>query len=127
MDQGHIVERGSQRVPRPGVLEISGVLIPPTACNDIGQAVPIDVARCNKNSPPGLAVIDDVPLPLVHISVLARVAADLAGWLPGRQWAGILNIVGLIAFFVSMRVAVGIGTAPARETEPAPGSGNDTK
>lgn len=37
-----------------------------------------------------------IPLALLHGSLLLRVGGDLAGWLPGRLWGGLLNV--LVAF-----------------------------
>src|SRR5574341_142992 len=37
-------------------------------------------------------------LALLHASLMLRVGGDLAGWLPGRQWGGLLNMVALLAF-----------------------------
>ncbi len=38
------------------------------------------------------------PLILLHLSLLLRVAGDLAGWFPGRQWGGLLNAVIILLF-----------------------------
>ena len=39
-----------------------------------------------------------VHLGLLHLSLLLRVAGDLMGWLPGRQWGGLLNAVAVLLF-----------------------------
>jgi len=40
-------------------------------------------------------------LVLLHLSLLLRVAGDLAGWWPGRQWGGLLNAVALLLFLAN--------------------------
>lgn len=40
-----------------------------------------------------------VPLALLHASLVLRVAADLAAWLPGREWGALLNAIAVIGFF----------------------------
>ena len=37
-------------------------------------------------------------LALLHATLVLRVAGDLLGWLPGRQWGGLLNVVALLLF-----------------------------
>lgn len=37
-------------------------------------------------------------LALLHVSLVVRVAGDLAGWLPGRLWGGLFNVVALLVF-----------------------------
>lgn len=37
-------------------------------------------------------------LVLLHLSLLLRVVGDLTGWLAGRQWGGLLNVVVLLLF-----------------------------
>jgi len=39
-----------------------------------------------------------IHLALLHASLLLRVVGDLAGWLPGRQWGGLLNVVVILLF-----------------------------
>jgi len=41
-----------------------------------------------------------VHLGLLHLSLLLRVVGDLVGWLPGRQWGGLLNAVAVLLFLV---------------------------
>ncbi|RMF02456.1 MAG: hypothetical protein D6768_08215 [Chloroflexi bacterium] len=37
-------------------------------------------------------------LALLHLSLLLRVAGDLATWLPGHQWGGLLNVLAILLF-----------------------------
>lgn len=38
-------------------------------------------------------------LVLLHITLVLRVTGDLSGWLPGRGWGGVLNVLAIILFF----------------------------
>ncbi|MFO7273662.1 MAG: hypothetical protein DIU55_002190 [Bacillota bacterium] len=38
---------------------------------------------------------------LLHLSLLLRVGAGLAEWLPGRQWAIVLNVLALLLFLLN--------------------------
>ncbi|WP_043713173.1 hypothetical protein [Symbiobacterium thermophilum] len=40
-------------------------------------------------------------LVLLHLSVLLRVGAGLAEWLPGRQWAVVLNVAAVLLFLLN--------------------------
>jgi hypothetical protein len=40
-------------------------------------------------------------LVLLHLSLLLRVASDLAGWVPGRQWGGALNGIAIALFLAN--------------------------
>lgn len=40
-------------------------------------------------------------LVLLHLTLILRVAGDLAGWPPGRQWGGLLNALVLLLFFAN--------------------------
>ncbi|MFQ6058164.1 MAG: hypothetical protein ACE5MB_04690, partial [Anaerolineae bacterium] len=40
-------------------------------------------------------------LALLHLSLLLRVAGDLTGWWPGRQWGGLLNVMALLLFLAN--------------------------
>jgi hypothetical protein len=40
-------------------------------------------------------------LALLHISLLLRVAGDLTGWLTGRQWGGLLNVLVILLFLAN--------------------------
>ena len=38
------------------------------------------------------------PLLALHLSLLLRAIGDLAGWSPGRQWGGLLNVMAVLLF-----------------------------
>lgn len=38
---------------------------------------------------------------LLHLSLLLRVGGDLTGWLSGRQWGGLLNVVAILLFLAN--------------------------
>ncbi len=38
------------------------------------------------------------PLLMLHLSLLLRAIGDLAGWSPGRQWGGLLNVMAVLLF-----------------------------
>lgn len=40
-------------------------------------------------------------LTLLHLSLLLRIGSDLVGWLPGRQWGGMLNGLVLLLFLLN--------------------------
>lgn len=42
-----------------------------------------------------------LPLGLLHVSLLLRVAGDLTGWHTGRQWGGLLNVLVLLMFLAN--------------------------
>lgn len=44
------------------------------------------------------------PTALLHLGLVLRLAGDLAAWLPGRQWGGLLNVVAVLWFFVTVAV-----------------------
>ncbi|MCS7236635.1 MAG: hypothetical protein RMM30_11775, partial [Armatimonadota bacterium] len=46
-------------------------------------------------------------LALLHLSVLLRVASDLAGWEPGRRWAVVLNTLAVLLFLANTVRAAG--------------------
>lgn len=48
-----------------------------------------------------------LPPALLHLSLALRVGADLAGWLAGRQWGGLLNALALLAFAAQLAIAIG--------------------
>ncbi|HVR88391.1 MAG TPA: hypothetical protein VHG53_02465 [Candidatus Limnocylindria bacterium] len=54
-----------------------------------------------------------VPLALIHGSLLARVAADLAGATVVWQWSGAMNVVAILAF-------IGVSVAAARPARRGP-------
>ncbi|HSE83996.1 MAG TPA: hypothetical protein VLB01_05565 [Thermodesulfobacteriota bacterium] len=43
-----------------------------------------------------------VPLIILHTSLAVRVIGDLAQWLPGRKWGGLLNAVAILLFMVNI-------------------------
>jgi hypothetical protein len=47
-----------------------------------------------------------VHLGLLHVSLLLRVGGDLAGWWPGRQWGGLLNVVAVLVFLANIGYAI---------------------
>jgi hypothetical protein len=46
-------------------------------------------------------------LVLLQGSLLLRVAGDMAGWLPGRLWGGLLNVLALLLFLANTALAAG--------------------
>ncbi len=38
---------------------------------------------------------------LLHLGLMLRVAADLAGWLPGRRWGALLNVAAVLLFLAN--------------------------
>ncbi len=38
------------------------------------------------------------PLVLLHVGLIVRVTGDLTGWIPARQWGGLLNAVAVLVF-----------------------------
>ncbi len=54
-----------------------------------------------------------IHLVLLHATLLLRVAGDLANWLPGRQWGGLLNALALLLFLVNTARAVRRTAPPA--------------
>jgi hypothetical protein len=59
-------------------------------------------------------------LALLHISLALRVGSDLTGWVDGRLWGGMLNVVALLLFMGSTAVAVRAGhrTGTAKIRQP---------
>ncbi len=49
------------------------------------------------------------PLALLHLSLLLRVGADLAGWSDGRLWGGLLNGIAILWFLANTAAAVWAG------------------
>lgn len=47
-----------------------------------------------------------LPLALLHLSLLLRVAGDLALWFPGRRWGGMLNAITVLLFMALTATAV---------------------
>lgn len=54
-----------------------------------------------------------VHLGLLHLSLLLRVTGDLAPWLPGRQWGGLLNVAVILLFLAN--TAYSVRVAPKEE------------
>lgn len=50
-------------------------------------------------------------LALLHASLVLRVAGDLAGWMDGRRWGGLLNVVAVVVFLVSTVAALKEGSS----------------
>jgi hypothetical protein len=51
-------------------------------------------------------------LVLLHLSLMLRVAGDLAAWWPARRWGGLLNGLVLVLFLANTAYAA--RTAPAK-------------
>jgi hypothetical protein len=45
------------------------------------------------------------PLILLHLSLILRITGDLTGWLYGRQWGGMLNVLVILLFMATMALA----------------------
>ena len=63
-------------------------------------------------------------LALLHLSLLLRVGSDLIVWLPGRQWAGLFNVVAILLFLANTGRAVltsGLRQVPGHLSKTAPG------
>jgi hypothetical protein len=70
-------------------------------------------------------------LALLHASLVLRVAGDLVGWVEGRRWGGLLNVVAVVLFLAStaaalkrgssMRVDRRVSAPPAARPAPATG------
>ncbi len=46
---------------------------------------------------------------LVHLSLALRVGSDIARWVPGRQWGGMLNVVAILLFLANTLLAIRAG------------------
>lgn len=57
-------------------------------------------------------------LVLLHLSLLLRVAGDLAVWLPARQWGGLLNVIAILLFIANTVRAIRRGAV--KSPSPAP-------
>jgi hypothetical protein len=51
---------------------------------------------------------------LLHLSLIARMAGDLAGFFPAVQWAGVGNVIALVLFLVNNAYAMLAGRSEAR-------------
>jgi|DewCreStandDraft_5_1066085.scaffolds.fasta_scaffold00215_18 hypothetical protein len=59
-------------------------------------------------------------LVLLHASLLLRIAADVAGWMPGRQWGGLLNVAAVLLFLpITAGATLQAPSSGARATSPA--------
>jgi hypothetical protein len=54
-------------------------------------------------------------LALLHLSLLLRVAGDLAVWLPARQWGGLLNVVAVLLFLLNTVLAIRKGISASEQ------------
>ena len=55
-------------------------------------------------------------LVLLHLSLLLRVMGDLTGWLPGRQWGGLLNAVAILLFLANTILAIRYAASRSAQT-----------
>ncbi|MCE9584269.1 MAG: hypothetical protein K8T20_17420, partial [Planctomycetes bacterium] len=60
-----------------------------------------------------------LPLALLHVTLVARVAADLAVSLPGREWGALGNATSIALFIVVLAVSVARAALEARRRESA--------
>ncbi len=51
-------------------------------------------------------------LVLLHLTLLLRVTGDLADWLPGREWGGLLNVLVLALFLINTISSVRLPLRP---------------
>ena len=58
-----------------------------------------------------------VHLGLLHASLVLRIFGDLASWLPGRQWGGLMNTLAIVLFFANTATAM---LRSGGRTEPGP-------
>jgi hypothetical protein len=54
-----------------------------------------------------------VHLAMLHVSLFLRLAGDLAGWMPGRQWGGLLNVLAVLLFLANTGYAILGPAAPS--------------
>jgi hypothetical protein len=54
---------------------------------------------------------------VLHASLVLRIFGDLAPWLPGRQWGGLVNALAIVLFFANTATAM---LRTERRTEPGP-------
>jgi hypothetical protein len=54
------------------------------------------------------------PLLLLHLSLLLRIAGDLSGWWPGRQWGGLLNAMAILFFLIILAQVLRTADYPRR-------------
>ncbi|MBI3626064.1 MAG: hypothetical protein HY215_07965, partial [Candidatus Rokubacteria bacterium] len=54
---------------------------------------------------------------LLHLSLLLRVGADLAGWTPGQKWGGLGNALAIILFLGNTIRAIASGQGGQNESD----------
>ncbi|MCS6843167.1 MAG: hypothetical protein NZ528_02415 [Caldilineales bacterium] len=54
------------------------------------------------------------PFALLQVSLLLRVVGDLATWMPGRRWGGLLNAIAILLFLATLVMAVLSGRRSGR-------------
>lgn len=42
-----------------------------------------------------------IHLIFLHATLILRITGDLFGWLPGREWGGLLNAIAIVMFFIN--------------------------
>lgn len=50
---------------------------------------------------------------LLHLSLVLRVAGDLASWIPGQKWGGLLNALAILLFLANNVRAIRLGQSDA--------------
>lgn len=55
-------------------------------------------------------------LVLLHLSLLLRVGGDLALWMPGQRWGGLLNVLAVLLFLANNIRSVRLGHAESQKT-----------
>ena len=53
-----------------------------------------------------------IPLALLHLTLALRLVGDLAYWLPGQRWGGLLNALAIAAFLANNVYAVRTASTP---------------
>lgn len=54
-------------------------------------------------------------LVLLHASLVVRTAGDLAGWIDGRRWGGLVNAAAVVLFLASTAAALARGSSPGAD------------
>jgi hypothetical protein len=57
-----------------------------------------------------------IPLALLHLSLIMRVASDLWFSQPGRLWGGLLNVIAVLMFLGNLAWAIGTSSEPSSVT-----------
>jgi hypothetical protein len=47
-----------------------------------------------------------IPLILLHLSLILRVSADMAGWQEGKLWGGMINGIAIVLFFINTALSI---------------------